>query len=268
MPKKIDLTGVRFGRLIVIREYGRAKNGAVLWLCRCLGKNGNDCGKEVVATSGALNFGSVKSCGCLRLDRCREVCTKHGLCASHPRLMSSVREHIRLIRCDTIPKHKDYKHLMIPAKYLGGNGAVRFVQEVIKRYPEKADEYERNKNLDLDKDQSNVPVFAPWNIRFVTREENQSYRRNTRKMNGIPLAKICREEGIFSTSLEYKKIARVWRERDEVHPILWNARKQSLEKEERLLEMTKLKIRRAELMIEGLKKLTTSKSDTLDARSY
>ena len=35
MPKKIDLTGVRFGRLVVIREYGRAKNGAVLWVCRC-----------------------------------------------------------------------------------------------------------------------------------------------------------------------------------------------------------------------------------------
>ena len=93
----------------------------------------------------------------------------------------------------------------------------------------------------------------------MTREENQSYRRNTRKMNGIPLAKICREEGIFSTSLEYKKIARVWRERDEIHPILWNARKQSLEKEERLLEMTKLKIRHAELMIAAYKELLASK---------
>ena len=262
MPKKIDLTGRPFNRLVVIREYGRAKNGAVLWLCRCLGKNGDDCGNEVVATSGALKFGSVKSCGCLRLDRTREVCTKHGLCASHPRLASSVREHVRLIRCDTVPKHKTYKHLMIPAKYLGNNGAIRFVQEVIRRYPEKADEYERNKNLELDKDISGVLVFAPWNIRFVTREENQSYRRNTRRMNGIPLSKICREEGIFSTSLEYKKIARVWRERCEIHPILWNARKQNLEKEERLLEMTKLKVRHAELMIEGLKKLTTSKSDT------
>ena len=256
MPKKIDLTGRTFNRLVVIRECGRNKNGAVLWLCKC------SCGNEVVATSGDLNFGTVKSCGCLRLDRCREVCIKHGLSASHKRLMSSVRVHIRFIRCDTIPEHKNYKHMMIPAKYLGNSGYIRFVQEVIRRYPEKADEYERNKNLDLDKDQSGVPVFAPWNIRFVTREENQSYRLNTRKMNGIPLSKICREEGIFSTSLEYKKIARVWRERGEIHPILWNARKQSLEKEERLLKEMKLEVRRAELMLEGIKKLTTSKSYT------
>lgn len=259
MPKKLDLTGQTLNRLVVIREYGLSKSGAVTWLCRCLGRQGDDCGNEVVATSGALKFGSVKSCGCLRLDRTREVCTKHGLCANHERLIRSVRQHIRYIRCDTIPEHKKYKHLRIPAKYLGDNGAVRFVQEVIRRYPEKADEYERNKNLELDKDISGVPVFAPCNIRFVTREENQSYRRNTRKMNGIPLSKICREEGIFSTSLEYKKIARVWRERCEIHPLLWDARKQNLEKEERLLEITKLKIRHAELLISAYKEILASK---------
>lgn len=262
MPKKIDLTGQTINRLVVIREYGRAKNGDVLWLCRCLGKNGNDCGKEVVVSGYSLRSENSKSCGCLRREKTIDRSTKHGLYASHPRLMSSVREHIRTIRCCTIPEHKRYKHLMIPAKYLGRNGAVRFVQEVIRCYPEKADEYERNKNLELDKDISGVPVFAPCNIRFVTCEENQSCKRNTLKMNGIPLAKICREEGIFSTSLEYKKIARVWRERGEIHPLLWDARKQNLEKEERLLEIVKLKVRRAELMIEAVKKLTTSKPDT------
>ena len=266
MPKKIDLTGQTINRLVVIREAGRDKGGNVLWLCRCLGKNGDDCGKEVVVSCDSLRSGKTKSCGCLKREKIIARSTKHGLYASHPRLISSVREHIRVIRCCTNSEHKRYKHLMIPAKYLGNSGCIRFVQEVIRRYPEKSDEYERNKNLELDKDISGVPVFAPCNIRFVTCEENQSCRRNTRKMNGIPLAKICREEGIFSTSLEYKKIARVWRERDEIHPILWNARKQSLEKEERLLEIVKLKCRHAELMIEGIKKLTTSKSDTLDMR--
>ena len=77
MPKKIDLTGQTFGRLIVIREYGRAKNGAVLWLCRCLGKNGNDCGKEVIVSTNDLRRGHTKSCGCLS----RERTTTHGLLA-------------------------------------------------------------------------------------------------------------------------------------------------------------------------------------------
>ena len=48
MPKKIDLTGQPFGRLVVIREAGRDKHGNVLWLCRCLGKNGDDCGLKRV----------------------------------------------------------------------------------------------------------------------------------------------------------------------------------------------------------------------------
>lgn len=254
--KSQDLTGRPFGYYTAIRQDGCDSQGVPYWLCRCR------CGNEKRVRVYDLLYGSTKSCGCLRLDRCREVCTKHGLCASHPRLTSSVREHIRFIRCDTIQPHKKYKHMMIPAKYLGNSGSIRFVQEVVIRYPEKSDEYERNKNLELDKDISGVPVFAPWNIRFVTREENQSYRRNTRKMNGIPLAKICREYGISSKSLEYKKIARVWRERGEIHPILWNARKQNLEKEERLLEMTKLRCKRAELMITAYKELLASKTDT------
>lgn len=253
MPRKKDLIGLRFGRLVVIRECGRTKNGAVLWLCKC------DCGGELKVTSSALNFGSVQSCGCLRLDRCKEVCTKHGLNVSHARLMSSVRTHITFIRCDTNPKHKTYKHLMIPAKYLGNSGVVRFVQEVIKRYPKEAEEYERNKNLELDKDIVGCSVFAPWGIHFVTREDNQSYRRNTQKMIDTPLAKVCREEGISTRSLEYHKIARVWRERSEIHPILWIARKQNLEKEEHLLEATKLRCRRVELMIKGLREFLASR---------
>ena len=54
MSKKIDLTGQTINRLVVIREYGRDKHGNVLWLCRCLGKNGNDCGNECVVRGDSL----------------------------------------------------------------------------------------------------------------------------------------------------------------------------------------------------------------------
>ena len=60
MGKKIDLTGQPFGRLIVIREYGRAKNGAVLWLCKC------KCGVEKVIRGSSLTRrkNPTVSCGC------------------------------------------------------------------------------------------------------------------------------------------------------------------------------------------------------------
>lgn len=62
-----DLTGQRFGRLVVVEEAGRSIDRQALWRCRC------DCGGESVARSGKLRRGSVKSCGCLFLDRASEM---------------------------------------------------------------------------------------------------------------------------------------------------------------------------------------------------
>lgn len=62
--KHRDLTGERFGRLIVLKEApGRNEANQICWECRC------DCGKTVDVTSGMLVAGYKKSCGCLsRLD--------------------------------------------------------------------------------------------------------------------------------------------------------------------------------------------------------
>lgn len=268
MSKKIDLTGQPFNRLVVIRECGKNKQGAVLWLCRCLGKNGDDCGNEVVVDGRNLRNGNTKSCGCLQRDRTSEANTKHGLTIDHKRLLASITRHISMIRNPYAHKHEYYKQFRIPAKYLGASGAARFAQEVIKRYPKEAEEYERNKNLELDKDISGDPVFAPWNIRFVTREENQSHRRNTLRLeDGTSLALFCASIGIETyeggtSTPKYDRIRGMWKSRHKPHPELMQALKEDTDRQSRLLEITKLKCRRAELMIEGLKKLTTLKSDT------
>lgn len=258
MPEKIDLTGQPFGRYTVIRECGRDKHGKVTWLCRC------ECGVEKVIRGNHLRKGAVLSCGCLRDEKLAARSTTHGLTTDHKRLLGSITKHIEIIRNPYAHGHKHYKYLRIPAKYLGASGAARFTQEVVKRYPKEAEEYERNKSLELDKDISGDLVFTPCNIHFVTREENLSCRKNTIKIGGTPLAKVCRAEGISTTvngrtSPEYGRISRMWRMNQKIHPLLWNARKQSLEKEERLLEITKLKIRRAELMIKGLREFLASR---------
>ena len=266
---KIDLTGQPFGRLIVIREYGR-KNGAVLWLCRCLGRNGDDCGKEVVVDGRNLRRGKTKSCGCLQRDRTREANTKHGLTIDYKRLLASITRHISMIRSPYAHKHEYYKHFRIPAKYLGARGAARFAQEVVKRYPKEAEEYEHNKHLELDKDISGELVFAPCNIRFVTCEENRSHRRNTLKLDdGTPLAPFCSSIGIETKEGKadtpvYHRIRDMWRTRHKIHPELMQALVSDTSKQSRLLEMTKLKIRHAELLIASYKELLASKSDTLD----
>ena len=60
MPK-IDLTGQRFGKLVVIAETDkRASNGGIIWKCKC------DCGNVVEVEGGNLRRrrNPTQSCGC------------------------------------------------------------------------------------------------------------------------------------------------------------------------------------------------------------
>lgn len=58
----MDITGERFGRLVAIESTGVKQSGGYLWKCLC------DCGVFKNLSIGALNYGSVLSCGCLRVD--------------------------------------------------------------------------------------------------------------------------------------------------------------------------------------------------------
>jgi len=56
--RSVDLTGQRFGKLVVTHRVG-SKNGRALWHCEC------DCGGEINVISSYLRFGETKSCGCV-----------------------------------------------------------------------------------------------------------------------------------------------------------------------------------------------------------
>ena len=58
----IDLTGQRFGRLLVIERAGSNKNGEATWDCLC------DCGKAKVVLGTLLRRGATRSCGCYLSD--------------------------------------------------------------------------------------------------------------------------------------------------------------------------------------------------------
>ncbi|MGN0965617.1 MAG: hypothetical protein ACI4O6_09695 [Dysosmobacter sp.] len=66
-----DLTGMRFGRLVVLGKSGnRAKDRNPLWRCRC------DCGKEMETTKRRLITGAVSSCGCARTPPMKDLAGK------------------------------------------------------------------------------------------------------------------------------------------------------------------------------------------------
>lgn len=57
---KNDLTGQRFGNLLVVKYHGKSKSGLSLWECNC------SCGNTKIVSTGDLNRGHTRSCGCLR----------------------------------------------------------------------------------------------------------------------------------------------------------------------------------------------------------
>lgn len=57
MSKMIDLTGQRFGRLVVIKHEGSNAQRQAVWLCKC------DCGKHIVVDGHSLRRGNTSSCG-------------------------------------------------------------------------------------------------------------------------------------------------------------------------------------------------------------
>lgn len=68
MPKRIDLTGRKFGRLTAVEMTDkRDRKGSIYWKCRC------DCGRETFVTSDVLRRGAVKSCGCLQRENRKKI---------------------------------------------------------------------------------------------------------------------------------------------------------------------------------------------------
>src|ERR1700749_4568370 len=67
MSALVDLTGLRFGRLVVDSRSGKTR--PTRWMCTC------DCGSTgVVVQASNLKTGHTHSCGCFH----REIVTTHG----------------------------------------------------------------------------------------------------------------------------------------------------------------------------------------------
>ena len=99
MTKKIDLTGLRFGRLVVLREDGKDNQGNIMYLCKC------DCGNEIRVRAYSLRNGDCKSCGCLRNELSSQRNKTHG--HSQERLFNVWRNMIK--RCFD-PNHSAHEY--------------------------------------------------------------------------------------------------------------------------------------------------------------
>ncbi len=104
MPKKIDLTGRQFGRLVVIGESKKRKYNAAWWFCEC------SCGNLACFSTNDLTRGHTRSCGCLYRESLERINNRR-------KPDSELREKYRCTMRDD--GSVVMRHRLIMEKYLG-----------------------------------------------------------------------------------------------------------------------------------------------------
>ena len=244
--KSQDLTGLPFGYYTAIRQDGCDSQGVPYWLCRCR------CGNEKRVWVYDLLRGRTLSCGCLN----RERVTTHGCWHEpwYPTYMAMMR------RCGhweggNERELRDYRDRGITVCELWQNSPQAFGDWLLAHGWHKGLEIDR-----IDNDQG----YSPENCRVVTPKENSNNKRNTSRLDdGTSLAMFCSSIGINTyeggkVTKKYSRIQMMWTKRHKPHPELMQALKEDTDRQSRLLEITKLKCRHAELMISAYKEILAS----------
>jgi len=73
MPRFLDRTGMKYGRLTVISHKGKDKRGLHLWECEC------SCGNTKTVVGQNLSSKKSKSCGCLKNEFLKRKGNQFGL---------------------------------------------------------------------------------------------------------------------------------------------------------------------------------------------
>jgi len=160
MSKVIDLTGKRFGRLIVMSRAKNSNGRKAMWNCAC------DCDGTTIAFGQNLRSGDTKSCGCLQKERASEAHITHGLCrTSTYEIWAGMRQ-----RCmDT--NDASYKNY-------GGRGII--ICERWNKFENfLADMGEKPKGLTIER-RNNNGNYSPENCFYATSKEQNRNKRSNR----------------------------------------------------------------------------------------
>ena len=191
-----NLTGQRFGRLLVIEEIEPrrdAKNRIYhRWKCKC------DCGNFVNVTTNNLKGNHSRSCGCLQSEVAGQQTLKHGYRKTR---LYSIYNTMKQ-RCNN-PNNTAYKNyggrgIKVCAEWNKSDGLKTFGDWAL------ANGYRDDLTIDRINVNGN---YEPSNCRWITREEQAS---NTRRNVFIEYQNIRYTIAQFSRkfNIDHRKVGR------------------------------------------------------------
>lgn len=189
IARRIDLTGVKCGRLSVIR---RADNigRRTAWICLC------DCGREVRQYTEVLRSGRASSCGCLRIEQIRARSITHGA--------STTRIRTPEYRCWLSAKQRCFNPKSAKFASYGGRGITMCEQWRHNFSAFLADVGPRPVGMSLDRIDVNGH-YAPGNCRWATAREQSNNTRSNRLVDApegrMTLKQYARLRGVDYTAL-------------------------------------------------------------------
>lgn len=194
MPKAIDLTGEKIGKLLIIKKIPNIK-GRTAWLCKC------DCGNTCMRTTQILRRNTYSSCGCYIYDFAQSRKVYNDILDHGEYIEIFAKNKSILVDKEDYEKIKSYhwrthKNYAVTATYKNGKLKNLWMHKLIMGKTKEGFDVDHINRNPLDNRKCNLRVIAHY-------QNKQNVKLNTNNSSGHRNISYSKKTGLFYASFTY-----------------------------------------------------------------